>query len=73
MPTPLAILGFWVTPSLPPRPLCLPAVTLEVGPLAVPLPIKTDGRGFVEWLYLDEGLRITRGNKGSVFIHTRDE
>ncbi len=58
-------------PALPSVPLV--AVTLELGPLALPLPIKTDGRGFVEWLYLDEGLRITRGNKGSVFIHTRDE
>ena len=37
------------------------------------LPIKTDGRGFVDWLYLDEDFRITRGNKGSVFVHTREE
>lgn len=103
-------------------------VVLEAGPLRLPLPIKTDGRGFVEWcaalgcaglggqrgaggapalqplccvqssskaaalclaahrpwlrragctpppcrLYLDEGLRVTRGNKGSVFIHVRE-
>lgn len=47
-------------------------VTLELGSLKLPLPIKPDGRGFVEWLYLDEGFRITRGNKGSVFMHTRE-
>ena len=37
------------------------------------LPIKSDARGFVDWLYLDEDFRITRGNKGSVFVHTREE
>ncbi|KAL4858473.1 putative plastid-lipid-associated protein 12 [Chlorella vulgaris] len=47
-------------------------VLLELGPLKLPLPIKTDGRGFVEWSYLDEDFRITQGNKGSVFIHTRE-
>ena len=35
-------------------------MVLEVGPLRLPLPIKTDGKGFVEWLYLDEDFRITR-------------
>ena len=57
---------------------CVPAgcavqVLLEVGPLAVPLPIRADGPGFVEWLYLDAGMRITRGNKGSTFIHVREQ
>lgn len=28
--------------------------------------------GWVDWLYLDEDLRITRGNKGSLFIHRRE-
>lgn len=47
-------------------------VLLELGPLKVPLPVRADGRGFVEWLYLDQDFRITRGNKGSTFIHTRE-
>lgn len=37
----------------------------------LPLPVKTDGDGYVDWLYLDENLRITRGNKGSTFVHVR--
>jgi hypothetical protein len=30
------------------------------------------GTGYVDWLYLDEGLRITRGSKGSLFVHVKD-
>ena len=26
---------------------------------------------YVDWLYLDDDLRITRGSKGSMFIHTK--
>ena len=48
-------------------------VIVEIGPLKLPLPITKDARGYIDWLYLDEGLRITQGNKGSVFIHVRDE
>lgn len=48
-------------------------VVLEVGPFKIPLNVQTDGRGFIDWLYLDEDTRVTRGNKGSVFVHTRDE
>ncbi|KAK9820183.1 hypothetical protein WJX72_007235 [[Myrmecia] bisecta] len=48
---------------------------LEVGGLRLPFPIKLDrpgNPGYVDWLYLDEDLRITRGNKGSIFVHTRE-
>lgn len=48
-------------------------VALELGPLKIPLNIRTDGRGFIDWLYLDQDVRVTRGNKGSVFVHTREE
>lgn len=48
-------------------------VVLEAGPLKFDLPVKTDGRGFVDWLYLDGDMRITQGSKGSLFVHTRDE
>lgn len=30
-------------------------------------------RGYVDWLYLDEDMRVTRGSKGSLFIHVREE
>jgi hypothetical protein len=30
------------------------------------------GTGYVDWLYLDEGLRVTRGSKGSLFVHAKD-
>lgn len=40
------------------------------GPLRVPLGVK--GTGYVDWLYLSESLRITRGSKGSLFVHVRE-
>jgi hypothetical protein len=30
------------------------------------------GAGWVEQLYLDDELRISRGNKGSLFVHSRE-
>lgn len=47
-------------------------VVVELGPLRLPLPVKTDARGFVEWDYLDGDFRISRGSKGSTFIHVRE-
>lgn len=41
------------------------------GPLKLPLGVK--GTGYVDWLYLDESLRVTRGSKGSLFVHVRDD
>lgn len=29
-------------------------------------------QGFVDWLYLDADVRVTRGSKGSFFVHVRD-
>ncbi len=29
--------------------------------------------GYVDWLYLSDTLRITRGNKGSLFVHVREQ
>jgi hypothetical protein len=39
--------------------------------LYVPVAV-LQGTGYVDWLYLDEGLRITRGSKGSLFVHVKD-
>ena len=43
---------------------------IYLGGLKVPLPVK--GTGFVDWLWLSEGMRITRGSKGSLFVHVRE-
>lgn len=47
-------------------------VIFQAGPLQLPIPVKRDERGWVEWLYLDEDFRVTRGNRGSLFIHRRE-
>jgi hypothetical protein len=49
------------------------SVVAEVGPLKFDLPIRADGDGFIDWLYLDERLRVTRGSKGSLFVHVKDD
>jgi len=53
-------------------------VIFVVGPLQIPFEVNRkrgpdDPVGYVDWLYLDESIRITRGSKGSLFIHTKDE
>ena len=47
---------------------------LSVGGLRLPLPVPSGSSnpGFIDWLYLDEDLRITRGSKGSLFVHIRE-
>lgn len=47
-------------------------VILQIGPFNITLNINTDADGYVDWLYLDDTMRITRGNKGSTFFHIRD-
>ena len=37
----------------------------------IPLPVRGSGEGYVDWLYLDDDLRITRGSAGSLFVHVR--
>jgi hypothetical protein len=44
---------------------------LCLGPVQIPLPVG-GSPGYVDWLYLDESVRITRGSKGSVFVHLRE-
>lgn len=36
----------------------------------VPLPFRA--KGYLDFIYLDEDIRITRGNKGGIFIHVRE-
>jgi hypothetical protein len=47
-------------------------VLLELGPFKFNIPVRRDEAGFIEWLFLDNDMRVTRGNKGSVFVHVRD-
>ena len=49
-------------------------VVLEVGPWRLPLrgaARAQDGAGFLDILYCDDGLRVSRGSKGSLFVHTK--
>ncbi|EFJ23198.1 hypothetical protein SELMODRAFT_150691 [Selaginella moellendorffii] len=47
------------------------AVQLLGGSVSVPLNI--EGAGYVELTYLDKRMRISRGNRGSTFVHVRDD
>eukprot|EP00667_Euglena_gracilis_P012318 EG_transcript_12645 len=42
---------------------------LHIGWLRIPLPIRATG--WLEFVYLDSELRVTKGNRGGLFIHTR--
>lgn len=42
------------------------------GWLQIPVPLRAEG-GWLDFLYLDESMRITRGNKGGVFVHVRPD
>ncbi len=44
---------------------------IKTGPVKVPLPV--NGTGFVDWLYLSPAVRVTRGSKGSLFVHVKEE
>lgn len=42
------------------------------GLLSVPLPLRFQG-GWLDFLYMDSDMRVTRGNAGGVFVHVRPE
>lgn len=35
-------------------------------------PDRRDSTGFVQWIYVDERIRVSKGSRGSLFIHTRE-
>jgi PAP_fibrillin len=37
-----------------------------------PINMNRDAAGFIDWVYVDERIRVSKGNRGSVFIHTRE-
>ena len=55
--------------------ICKAGVQMKLGrrfgwkPLWLPLPLK--GTGWLDVVYLDEEMRITKGNRGGVFVHIR--
>ena len=38
----------------------------------IPIGGKRDDTGYVEWMYVDERIRIQTGSKGSLFVHIRE-
>ena len=55
--------------------ICAAAVELSFGrrwnwkPLRVPLPLR--GEGWLDVTYLSKDMRVTRGNRGGLFVHVR--
>lgn len=47
-------------------------IVLEVFGRQFNLEVKRDGSGFLDWVYVDDRIRITTGNRGSTFVHERD-
>jgi len=43
------------------------------GGLRAARPTTPPGAGFIDWLFLSPSLRVTRGSKGSLFVHVRDD
>ncbi|KAJ7565640.1 hypothetical protein O6H91_02G068500 [Diphasiastrum complanatum] len=52
------------------RDVTIKGAELELGSLSIPVNIT--GTGYVDLLYLDSKIRISRGNKGSLFVHIRE-
>lgn len=34
--------------------------------------VTRDAEGYVEWLYVDDRIRVSKGNRGSWFVHERE-
>ena len=43
---------------------------IQLWKLFIPLPL-TGRKGYLDMLYLDDDLRISKGNRGGVFVHVR--
>jgi len=67
-----ATVAYKPTSTMPARISCdIVDAQLCLGGLpALPLPLRAQG-GWLDFLYLDEDMRITRGNAGGVFVHVR--
>ena len=55
--------------------ICAAGLTVQLGkrfgwsPLRLPLPLR--GQGWLDVTYLSDNMRITRGNRGGLFVHIR--
>lgn len=47
-------------------------VVLETLGQEIPITNRRDAEGFVDWIYVDDRIRVSKGNRGSWFIHTRE-
>eukprot|EP00798_Chlamydomonas_sp_ICE-L_P014069 gene14069-20014_t len=55
--------------------VCIYEASLTIGPVRIPLPVpkNKNNPGYIDYLYLDEDIRITRGSIGSLFVHFKDD
>jgi hypothetical protein len=76
----VADVAYEVSEGIPNRLLsdiCAASIQIQFGkrwgwrPLRIPLPLK--GIGWLDVTYLDDKLRVTRGNRGGLFVHVRPE
>ena len=57
--------------------ICAASIQIKLGrrfgwkPLRIPLPLK--GEGWLDVTYLSDEMRITRGNRGGIFVHLRPD
>lgn len=52
--------------------VCIDRIVLEALGQQFNLEVKRDGSGYVDWVYVDDRIRVTTGNRGSTFIHERE-
>lgn len=52
--------------------VCIDRIVLEALGQQFNLEVKRDGSGYVDWLYVDDRIRVTTGNRGSMFVHQRE-
>mmetsp|Transcript_7572 Transcript_7572/g.11335 ORF Transcript_7572/g.11335 Transcript_7572/m.11335 type:complete len:221 (+) Transcript_7572:14-676(+) len=45
---------------------------IKLGQILIPLPFK-GRKGFLDVLFIDEDMRITKGNQGGIFVHVRPD
>eukprot|EP00904_Undaria_pinnatifida_P006821 jgi/Undpi1/3269/HiC_scaffold_15.g06643.m1 len=67
----LADVAYDVEPEEPNRLVAsIVGAGVKLGPLRIPLPL-TGRVGYLDFVYQDSDIRITRGNRGGLFLHMR--
>eukprot|EP00903_Cladosiphon_okamuranus_P020060 g18426.t1 len=66
-----ADVGYEVRPEEPNKLVStIVGAEIKLGPVRVPLPL-TGRVGYLEFTYQDDDIRVTRGNRGGLFLHMR--